>query len=554
MTLVELLVTIVISTLFFAALVPVFVFAQKQSSGDRARVIAANVAQAKLETVRSVDYTLLDEDAAYFISSDGVAAGFGSTFPNEEGGPVKTYTIDYDVDFVYSSDNPSEVVYKLVTVDVYWAGPPKPVKHVILKTAVYPQYKGPEIADMTVQPLATVGVGEEAEQYIPAVPVTIAAQIEGVDVERTDYVRFAVSATNGSYVEVQDVSAAQAVDGLFTWVWPGSDAGDGEYLFRAVGVSTEGRLGESWKLQYVLETGPPDAPRSVAGQGGDNVVVLSWLPPDPVAGDLGSYTIRRSDGEEFAGLSKRSTTFVDRSVTNGTSYTYTVCAVDTRGNVSVDSAPVTMTPAIPLLDTTAPTAPSGLTAILIGQSVRLQWNPNAVSEAVVKYRVYRSDDSLFRSPIAVIDTNTTYTIYSYTDPEIGWNSPSYTYYVAAVDAALNESAKAQTGAMQTPTAPPEDKYSLTVKVKGADALVMVASLVDGSVYDTSGNRVVGDKHVAQEFVQSSNKKGVTFNNLPYATYRITVTFVNKQRVPIAEPLFRDVELARRDEPSIDFTY
>lgn len=80
---------------------------------------------------------------------------------------------------------------------------------------------------------------------------------------------------------------------------------------------------------------------------------------------------------------------------------------------------------------------------------------------------------------------------------------------------------------------------------------MVASLVDGSVYDVNGNRVVGDKSVAQIFVQSG-KKGVTFSNLPYSTYRVTVTFVDKRRVPIAAPKYKDVELVR-DEPSIDFT-
>jgi len=143
LTLVEMLVTIVISAVFFAALVPVFVYAARQSSGDRARVIAANVAQAKLESVRSVDWTLLDEDAAYFTSTAGEAAGFGSVWPNDEGGPVKNYSIAYEVDFVYSATNPDEVVYKLVTVDVFWTPPPKPVKHVVLKTAVYPQYRGP---------------------------------------------------------------------------------------------------------------------------------------------------------------------------------------------------------------------------------------------------------------------------------------------------------------------------------------------------------------------------------------------------------------------------
>ena len=56
LTMVELLVTIVISSLFLPAMVPVFVMASKSSSADRVRVEALNVAQSRIEAIRSLDY------------------------------------------------------------------------------------------------------------------------------------------------------------------------------------------------------------------------------------------------------------------------------------------------------------------------------------------------------------------------------------------------------------------------------------------------------------------------------------------------------------------
>lgn len=550
LTLIEMLVTVIISAIFFAALVPVIVYAQRQSSGDRARVIAANVAQAKLETVRSVDWADLDEDGAYFTSDEGVAAGFGATWPNDEGGPVKNYEIAYDVDFVSSPNDPDEVVYKLVTVDVSWTPPPSPVKHVILKTAVYPQYRGPEIVDMTVGP--TTGTGED--EYLFQLPVEVKAQVNPVDVSETAYVRFIVGAANGSFAEYEDVTTPDA-DGWFTWSWQGAGAGDGEYQFTAVAVSTNDRLGASWKRSYMLDIGPPAPPTlTEAGvQAGNGVISLQWSPPNPVAGDLDHYVVERSDGVTTVtidSLTKASTTYVDRGLTNGTSYSYTVYAVDQRDRVSSPSATVARTPAVQD-DQVAPSPPATLTATLVGQNVTLTWAANTASDGVVVYRIYRGpEDTARTSPIAVIPVETGRTSYSYIDPQIGWNV-AHTYYVTAVDAALNESGEAVSVPVQTPAAPPEQAFGLTVKVTGQDAIVMVASLVNGYVYDINGDRIVDDRSVSPILVKANQKWGVTFSNLPYSTYRVTVTPVDAQRNPTADPRSQDVELVRNE--TITFT-
>ena len=293
----------------------------------------------------------------------------------------------------------------------------------------------------------------------------VAAQVNLVDVERTAYVRFVVTATNGSYAQYEDKTVPDA-EGWYTWDWPGAGAGDGEYSFTAVAVSTNDRLGEPWKLTYMLDKGPPGRPILAESdvRAGDKVVAVRWTPSDPPAGDLAHYVVVRTHDvvddlgvittvtDTFTSLNKNSTTYIDRSASNGTAYTYAVYAVDERMRTSDSSNAVTCTPAIPT-DVTFPSMPTGLTAALLGQTVTLHWAANSSPEAVVEYRVYRDEDVSFTSPIAVVPSSSGLTSYSYVDPQIGWNQ-THTYYVTAVDAALNESPKATSPTIRTPTACP----------------------------------------------------------------------------------------------------
>ena len=58
---VELLVTILIAGIAFAAMVPVFVGAQQVSSGEQMRNVSLQLAQDKLEKVRGLDYDLITQ-------------------------------------------------------------------------------------------------------------------------------------------------------------------------------------------------------------------------------------------------------------------------------------------------------------------------------------------------------------------------------------------------------------------------------------------------------------------------------------------------------------
>ena len=77
-SLVELLITIVLAGIVFAALVPVFVSAQKASSGDKARNVATNIAQDRIEKIRLLGFDQIVDDASHLRSSTFAGGQFGS--------------------------------------------------------------------------------------------------------------------------------------------------------------------------------------------------------------------------------------------------------------------------------------------------------------------------------------------------------------------------------------------------------------------------------------------------------------------------------------------
>jgi hypothetical protein len=119
-------------------------------------------------------------------------------------------------------------------------------------------------------------------------------------------------------------------------------------------VVTDGRLtvdaigGTNTKLDYLQITRvsddvtPPAVPTGVTASGGDSQVTLSWT--GNTDADLLGYKVYRG-GVVVSGsgvLTRPS--YLDTSAVDGTAYSYTVTAVDSSGNESAASSPVTATP------------------------------------------------------------------------------------------------------------------------------------------------------------------------------------------------------------------
>lgn len=207
------------------------------------------------------------------------------------------------------------------------------------------------------------------------------------------------------------------------------------YAIRAVDeVPNESNPSDTATATPADTTAPPAATNLTAVPG-DGLVNLSWTAS--AAPDVASYRLYRN--ESLLASIGTNTTYQDLAVVNGATYTYAVRAVDEVPNIGPTSANATAMPA----DTTAPGAPSGLTATGGMGQVSLAWTAPG-DQDVVAYRIYRGGAQL-----AQIGANTTYQ-----DAGLA-PSTAYSYEVAALDEAGNLGLRSAAANATTDPAPAE---------------------------------------------------------------------------------------------------
>ncbi len=197
------------------------------------------------------------------------------------------------------------------------------------------------------------------------------------------------------------------------------------------------------------DTTPPSTPTgltaAVAGSTGAN---LSWSASTDNVGVTG-YIVRRN-GVQVA--TPDTTSYADTGLSVGT-YSYTVAARDAAGNISPNSASVSVT----IADTTPPTTPTGLTAAAAGSTgANLSWSASTDNVGVTGYIVRRNG-------VQVATPATT----SYADTGLS-AATTYSYTVAARDAAGNISANSTSVSVTlADTTPPTTPTGLTAAAAGS---------------------------------------------------------------------------------------
>ena len=297
---IELLVTIVIAGIAFAALVPLFIDVQKRDSGDNARNVALQVAQDKIEKVRQLDY---DQITAANLANASYAGGqFGSYWDSVRNSNTKRYTIQYTVSPVPSGAAPGAEQYKKVEVRVTWVAPPSPVKAAVLQTLVYRQYAGPEIMSYTVGPPNIFDPDLPDAATIITSPVVVDVRISPEDIASMDataadpadrgWVKFSVTAFSGVVVATQEVSTTyNGEPGHYQFVWDNSTAQDGVYKIEMTAVSAQRMQGSTTTMSYNVELRTPPAPTGLVAFPGDRLVSLSW--DQSAIGDFSHYELWR---------------------------------------------------------------------------------------------------------------------------------------------------------------------------------------------------------------------------------------------------------------------
>ena len=131
----------------------------------------------------------------------------------------------------------------------------------------------------------------------------------------------------------------------------------------------------------------PSPPTGLTATAGDGRVSLSWSPPASNGGAaIIGYDVFEG-GSAASGLVS-GTSYTVTGLTDGTTYSFTVDAVNDAELHSAPSAPASATPVAPV---TAPGAPRGLTAAAGNAQVSLSWQAPSSDggAAITSYNVYQ---------------------------------------------------------------------------------------------------------------------------------------------------------------------
>src|SRR5712672_71953 len=187
------------------------------------------------------------------------------------------------------------------------------------------------------------------------------------------------------------------------------------------------------------------------------------------------------------------------TATSNGSHTLTAVATDLLG-VQFTSSPVTVTvnnaPPPPPPDTTPPSAPTGLTASAVSSSqINLSWAASSDNVGVSGYRVFRNGTQIATTSATSFTHNTGLS-----------PSTTFTYTVAAFDAAGNLSAQSSPASATTPAAPDTTPPSVPT---GLTATAVSSSQINLSWGASSDNVGVSGYRVYRNGAQIATT-GTTF--------------------------------------------
>jgi len=208
----------------------------------------------------------------------------------------------------------------------------------------------------------------------------------------------------------------------------------------AAGNTSTDSAATSVTTPATVDSTAPTVPTSLVARVTQSGVDLSWQPSTDDVG-VTKYRVFR-DGAYLAESLDGS--YLDTSVQAATTYSYTVEAVDGRGNTSMPSDPASATtPPVP--DTSPPSTPTNVTARVVSATkVALTWAASTDNVGVTGYTVVRDGTVSLLLPVSAT---------SFTDTSMS-SGQTHSYAVKAADQAGNTSPTSGLASVTVPAVAP----------------------------------------------------------------------------------------------------
>lgn len=302
-------------------------------------------------------------------------------------------------------------------------------------------------SDLACVPTGTAGDCEApTDLAAPTVSITAPAAGAGLSGSVT-YSATATDTVGVSKVEFYANSILLNTDTTapYSYSWDTTLAANGSYDLKAKAYDAAGNVTTSDPRSVTVSNGDASAPSIPTGVSAKatsyNKVDVSWQASTDNVAITGYVLIR--DGASLVRLGATATSYTDTNVAANTTYSYQVKALDAAGNSSPASAVASVkTPTAPT-ETTAPSVPKRLEAVVMSSSqVNLSWRASSDNVGVTGYEVWRQTGVSPSQKVASV-TGTTFgdtTLKAYT---------KYVYYVKAYDAAGNVSGSSQYATVTT---------------------------------------------------------------------------------------------------------
>ncbi len=249
------------------------------------------------------------------------------------------------------------------------------------------------------------------------------------------------------------------------------------YYYVVTATNSFGESGNS-NVASATPNGPPLAPTNLTAAAGDTQITLSWT----ASANTSSYNVKRAlvSGGPYSTIATGITTptYIDRGLTDGTTYFYVVSAVNTIG----ESPNSNEASATPTASTNPPPAPTGLTASPGDTLVSLAWNG---SQGATAYNVYRALST--GGPYTKIASGVTGAAYSDTGVT---NGTTYFYVVTATNA-YGESGYSNEASATPEPAPPVPPTKLNAYPGNAQVTLTWTGSPTATAYNVKRSTTTG---------------------------------------------------------------